>query len=346
VTSEASTQVAPLSRADILGRVWRFRRSDGPVFADRVRLISDGAIAGHSGAFEAFWTLADDVVTFHALNGVPTTRFSDVARPDSGSLTLAGNFLIAPELALRFVLESAAPAPAVLPTQRLNIAMALGGATDALLVLFNSIGKPFDGLDTRWEFYDLPRRLALDHVRFAERIDPAHWYVDQAATICAMLEPIIARGYRRVILAGLSSGGYASLLIGTMLGIRHPGLTLDSFTINPQTGHAPAHRRIMVSLPAAIPPAVMDDATYSVIADRPHEIAALLQSSSGAQSARHHVFYDHDNAAERYYIDLLQGFANVTLHPSHFGVGHMSGCIALMERQVVHDAIANLLATD
>jgi hypothetical protein len=335
-----------LAREDLLGRVWRFRRSDGPVFAERVRLISDGAIAGHDGAFEAFWSLDGDTVVFHAANGLPTTRFATVDRRTDGHLTLAGDFLLAPELALRFVLESAPPHAPAPGTQRLAVAMGLAGRLDALLVLFNSIGKPFDGLDTRWEFYDLPRRLGLDHVRLAERIDPAHWYVDQAATICALLEPIIARGYRRIILAGLSSGGYASLLIGSMLGLRHPGIALDSFTINPQTGHAAAHRSFMASLPAAMPPAVMDDATFATIADHPHEIAALLRSAPAGATMRHHLFYDHDNPAERYYVDLVRDCQLVEPIPVHFGVGHMAGCIALMERAVVQDAIADALAAD
>ncbi|MCW8305533.1 hypothetical protein AruPA_00660 [Acidiphilium sp. PA] len=345
--SEHAAHPAPLTRADLLGRTWQFRRSDGPVFAERLRLISDGAIAGHNGAFEALWTLDDGIVTFHALNGVATTRFTDVARHDNGQIVLAGDFMMAPELKLRFVLDSvrgsttAPPAP-----QRLNITMSLGGPRDALLILFNSIGRPFDGLDTRWEFYDLPRRLGLDHVRFAERTDPARWYVDQAGAICAMLTPIIERGYRRVFLAGLSSGGFASLLIGTMLARAFPQLVLDSFTINPQTGHAPTHRAVMADLPAAIPPAVMDEATYIALGHQANEIADLLEALPGTTRLTHHVFYDHDNPAERYYVDLIRRFHVVAPTAYRFGVGHLSGCLALMERGVVHDAITDMLAAD
>ncbi|SIQ39750.1 hypothetical protein [Acidiphilium rubrum] len=344
---EHAAHSAPITHADLLGRTWQYRRSDGPVFAERVRLISDGAVAGHDGAFEALWTLEDGIVTFHASNGVATTRFTEVTRHDNGRIVIAGDFMLAPELELRFILDSmrasatAPPAP-----QRLNVAMSLGGSLDALLVLFNSIGRPFDGRDTRWEFYDLPRCLALDHVRFAERVDPARWYVDQADTICAMLAPIIRCGYRRVVLSGLSSGGFASLMIGTMLSQRHPELAVDSFTINPQTGHAPAHRAVMAGLPPAIPPAVMDDATYTAYAGRGDEISELLEALPRTARLTHHVFYDHDNPAERYYVDLIRRFDQVVATPYRFGVGHMSGCLALMERGVVHDAIMDMLAAD
>lgn len=273
-----------------------------------------------------------------------TSLFSTVSRSVQGGLVLHGDFVAAPELAIQLVLESE---PAANPPagRQMHMLMGLGGASDTLLVLFNSLGRPFDGFDTRWEFYDLPRRIACDFVRIAERDDPAFWYIDKAEAISATLQTHIPNRYRRVMLAGMSSGGFASLMVATMLAQRFPALPIETFTINPQTGHDPRHRRFMETLPSAIPPALISNGAFAAIGHLPYEIAPLLDQVPAALST-HHVFYDHDNPAERYYVDLIRGRPGVRPVPYHFGVGHMSGCLAMMERGVVRDAIADRLAAD
>jgi hypothetical protein len=227
----------------------------------------------------------------------------------------------------------------------MNLLLGWGGGGEALLVLINSLGRPFDGFDTRWEFYDLPRRVACDFVRISERDDPAMWYIDKAGEICAILQSRIAGRYRRVMLAGMSSGGFASLLVGSMLAALCPDVSIETFTINPQTGHDPWHRAFMAGFPTGLPPALIGDAAFDAIADLPHEIAPLLDALPAVRLT-HRVFYDHGNPAERYYADLIRGRRGVELVPFHFGVGHMSGCLTLMERGVVQDAIADRLAAD
>lgn len=334
----------PLTKADLRHRVWQFRYRDGPMVAARLRLIGDGAIAGATGPFQALWTLDDGVLVFHTLDGTPTTRFNRGTAEPGGRIALEGDFSIAPDLGLSFGLESALPPDYTPPPpQRLQVQMSLGSTDRPLLILFNSHGRAFTGLDTRWEFFNLPRAFGLDHIRIAERNDPAFWYVDQMPAICTLLETVLARGYPRLLLAGLSSGGYASMLAGELMTARLPDLRIDSFTINPQTGQDRNHRATVGKFDPGLIPVMMSDESFEAVCSMDHDIPALIRGNRQRDNIVHHIFYDHDNPAERYYVDQVRGLDGIRPVPFHFGVGHLWGCIGLMERGVVQDAIADTL---
>jgi len=135
-----------VERSDLLGRVWRFRRADGAVFADRARLISDGSVHGIDSEFEVLWRFEGGLFSFHTRDGVMTSLFATGRRTAAGGLVLQGDFVLAPELAVRLVLDSEPVAP-VVSSRRMHMLMGLGETGDTLLVLVNSLGRPFDGFD-------------------------------------------------------------------------------------------------------------------------------------------------------------------------------------------------------
>ena len=76
------------------------------MFADRARLISDGSVHGIDSEFEALWRFEGGSFSFHTRDGVTTSLFATGRRTAEGGLILQGDFVLAPELAVRLVLES------------------------------------------------------------------------------------------------------------------------------------------------------------------------------------------------------------------------------------------------
>lgn len=221
----------------------------------------------------------------------------------------------------------------------LHAAVTLGGPKDILFVSFNSLKRPFNGLEARWEFYELPLKRGIDHVRFAERAPPDMWYLDKTRPIFSMLNGVIAQGYRLVVMCGLSSGGYASLLFTELLAPLFPRTLFKSFSINPQTTHGAAALAVMADMAQGYPPALIA-AENMARRDRPEtDIRVIAQTSPFRENLEHRIFYDPLNPAEAYYVRHLDGLAGIALRPVPMGVGHLSACIEIFGRRVLHDEL-------
>jgi hypothetical protein len=116
-------------------------------------------------------------------------------------------------------------------------------------------------------------------------------------------------------------------------------------TINPQTGHAPKHREAIEAM-TAYRPAVMTEVAYEMRDCEETEIDALATRRANADGAPHNIahtiYYDAANPAEAYYVDLVKDLPGFNIRPHHFGIGHMSGCIAMYERRLVHEEVEQL----
>ncbi|MET9387650.1 beta-L-arabinofuranosidase domain-containing protein [Streptomyces sp. NPDC002928] len=76
---------------DVEGRVFQFGRNDGPVIAQRIRLLADGTIQGHTHPNEARWGRENGALAFFASDGRASTRFVWDAR-ENGRMVLRGRF--------------------------------------------------------------------------------------------------------------------------------------------------------------------------------------------------------------------------------------------------------------
>jgi hypothetical protein len=335
-----------LSAETLHGRPWRLIAGANTIVAAQLRFISDGCIWGHPSPLEARWGLHDAGLSLLAADGSETARFTELRHDEAGEPQLDGIFLRTPDLGLTYHLRPAHPPSPRRQTATLHSAVSLGGPSKILFVSFGSLKRGFVDNEARWEFYDLPLTLGLDHVRITESWSPDFmWYVDKTSRIRALLGAILATGYRMVIMCGISSGGYASLLMSELMCQEFPDVAFRSFTINPQTTHNESVRAELRSLmPAYIPALIRDEAL--ALRDTPQtDIATIAHGATFRGNVQHHLFYDSGNPAELIYASQLDGLAGIHHHRHHFAVGHLSGCIALFEREVVHDAIRALVST-
>lgn len=221
----------------------------------------------------------------------------------------------------------------------LHAAVTLGSGKDILFVSFNSLKRPFNGHEARWEFYELPLKLGIDHIRFAELVPPDMWYLDKTRQIFSILNGVIGQGYRLVVMCGLSSGGYASLLFTELLAPLYPRILFKSFSINPQTTHGAAALAVMADMTQGYPPALIAAESFAR-RDLPEtDIRVIAQNSQFRGNLEHRMFYDPLNPAEAYYVTHLDGLAGIALRPVPMGVGHLSACIEIFGRRVLHDEL-------
>jgi hypothetical protein len=85
------SQRIELQLDDLLARQWRFRRGDGSVIADDLRLEAGGSIKNHFHENERSWSVSDGCLAFHNSDGAVTTRFTNATRTPLG-LVLSGEF--------------------------------------------------------------------------------------------------------------------------------------------------------------------------------------------------------------------------------------------------------------
>ncbi len=90
----SSAAEPPLSRVDVMSRVWVFHSPDH-VYARQVRLLPDGRISGYHHPNEHSWIFRDGRVAFLDMADRATTSFDRVTRDADGCLVMAGeNFTL------------------------------------------------------------------------------------------------------------------------------------------------------------------------------------------------------------------------------------------------------------
>ena len=328
----------------LLRQPWQYGRSLGQVIYPKLEFMPDGLLQPWS-ASEARWRLTDNVLELCDQNGAPTTRFHRHQRLSGGGIRLTGRFLLQPDMFLYHFLDTVG-SDAPLKESRLNVFMSLSGESDALLVIFNSAGGPSEGWDSRWEFFRLPDELGLDHIRFAEMRAPTVFYLDKTKQICRILGVALEQGYRRVLMAGMSSGAYVGMLVGEMLCGTFPEVEFLTFGINPQTTQVPQQARAFyLSAPAGMAPMLLSDYAYSLRDCDEMSVAELARRNRPRRPNIHHdIFFDSLNPVEAAYADLVADIPGFRLHPQALGLSHMASCIALFESRVAHTAMAAALS--
>ncbi len=329
-----------LSEALLRAHPWRLSAGAGALLAPTLRFLSDGLTWGHPSPLEARWALQPGSLSLFALDGSETARFNQFGYDETGQPCLAGSCLRAPSPGLTYHLKPATPVTPPGQTGTLQSLVTVGGPSKILFVSFASMKRGFSGHHVAWEFRDLAIELGLDHVLFAESTSPGQmWYIDKTSRIRALLDAVLQTGYRMVMMCGISSGGYASLLFSEKLAQDHPTIQFRSFTINPQTAHGDAAQAHLHSLRTDYLPALITQAALALRDTPETEIAEIARRSKYRKNLQHHLFYDAGNPAEVFYANQLNGLPGIHHHRYHFAVGHLSGCIALYERQVAHDKI-------
>ena len=320
-------QVAHATTADIIApaalipSLWHFgRHNDGAWLSQRARFLPDGRIVGVAGTNEARWRLEDGALFLTGQDGTDTTRldrWETIAR----RRVLTGPFLLRPD-----VQHVLLPNHADLQTVRW-----LRDPTRPVLVIFNNVGAPFDGVDTRWALFRFIETRPVDHVRFAERADPAFWFLNKIGRIMATLRDLVALGYREIALYGTSSGGYAAILFGELLAAEFPQVRVRTVALNPQVVHGADHEAAVraitpfINLPAFIEPDALSQ-SETPTPGIPDLVRGLRRGD-----VEHRVLFDEANEAEHYYASFIRPLPGFDLRARPFGLPHPEGILALRE---------------
>lgn len=313
-----------IDRETLVPPLWRFGRRGGDLISDRLRFLPDGRIGHSPNENERHWRLADGELHLLAADGRITTRF-DRCQRHGARIELSGRY------------QRTTAGPEIIHTltpnaDDLHVEMNVRGLERTLLVTFGSVGRPYLGAQgTRWEFYKYPQQLDINLFRVAERTDPAFWYLNKTRRVLALLRGLVAENAGPVIAAGMSSGGFAAMLFAEMLSIEFPARPIRTVTVNPQTVHAPEHRRHLERTvdPRFLPAMIDDDALAQ--ADTPVTSIPDLVTANMARrgDVRHAIHLDAGNAVEAYHASFVENLPGFTTRPQHLGVPHVEGIEAL-----------------
>ncbi|WP_244113778.1 hypothetical protein [Burkholderia cepacia] len=325
----------------IIDNPLRFKLGDGSVSKSNLILRSSGEIEG--GVDEISWKTEDGALLFFDKEGKNCTRFDSIIfeSPERWQMYGSGFSLEKKNRSIR-ILEPLTAGHWNHLVSKINIEIGKNFESEALLVIFNSAGCSFGSRGpggTRWEFFGLPISLSMDFVRFSES-GPAHWYLYDVQYIIDSITGLINSGkYKYVFMCGMSSGGYAGIFYSEKLSDLHPTVNFVSLAINPQTGHAPEHRKFLRESIKENLPAIISDDCYAARSHDETDIRNIILNRDDRENLKHKIFYDSLNAAEQYYAEMLTGLKQVNTFPHKLGMNHFDGCMTLFNLDVISNGI-------
>lgn len=342
----ASIQLKKLQESDVDDSVnlkeflgdtrWRFRSNNGSVISSNLWLGSDGLIRGYAHENEYAWQVIDDELSFLNQNGEITSRFGKLIKKGArksfyGYLSDNVNHIHALEYLSGKNSEF---------LSELHCTTVLGNSQKTLLVFFNGAGTPYDGVDTRWEFYHLPYRLGVDFVRFSE-LSPVVWYLDKTKQITNILQSL-ATSYENVVLVGASAGGFASMYFAEVLAKVVRDVKFYSYVINPQTTLSIDDRRVVVEKwEQPLRPVLPSDFVFANKDTNIVKISELLRDK--IDNVAHHIYYDSENPCENFYIEQVKNSNRVTSQGMPINGGHADSGIKIFESQVLQNALVDFV---
>ena len=218
----------------------------------------------------------------------------------------------------------------------------VGDRDRPVFVSFASHGRPYDpdqGVP-RWEFFQMPIEEGWNRLRIAERADPHFWYLNKTRRIAGALAALLDDTAGPVVMCGLSSGGYASMLYGELLTRAFPQRPITTVSINPQTVDGATHRAFFERYVApSIWPAMIEP---DALAPRDIATPAIdeLVAEPGVRGAiRHVVFYDELSLGEMYQSAFIAARPGFNLRPFRLGVEHIQGIEHIFAAGEAHDAM-------
>lgn len=223
---------------------------------------------------------------------------------------------------------------------RLLTEQRLGASRDFLLVTFNSLGKPYSGVLADWEMYHLPNELSVDYLRFSASALPRSWYLDKVEVIMAQLRAVIAIGYQRIAMVGMSAGGYASILFAELLSAEFPDVEVSSVVFNPTLLVSDRHYETLVEFPESLRSTLCTPENYARRQVPMGDIPDVLDSAS---RACHTIHYDALNPFEKFQIDFLPNSERLTVVAHDLKLSHGAGTQAIYRSGIIQAHLRTLM---
>ena len=294
---------------------WRLYRPGGEVLRERIKFYPDGRVTGFPNADLAKWKI--EHAALHIVSaGLVTTTFNELEGADPAPVLKSNpvpnqneTYLLSPNLT------------------DLHVEIFQTRFCGDMLVVPTSRGRPFDGMSTRWELWHLPREAGIDHMRLAEHVDSRCWYTNKTARIMAQLRIFVAQGYRSFCFFGLSSGGYAAMLLAELLASEFAGLQIRSVAINPQTqlGDDVKYYFSAAGIAREFWPDLITDEDLAQADIAVVNLKDAIHAEHRKSDVQHHVFYDAGNACEQYFAGCIDAISSVKLHRFWHGLPHADG---------------------
>ena len=332
LVSQLRAQANPITEERLLSQHWRFERQDKKVSIP-LKFEPGGEIFPVWSENEHGWRLDGSDLLILTRSGEVSTRFRQI-----DEYKFEGAFLLPWHESVVHQLYAIPPVP------DMQTLLTVGSGSKTLTITLNYCGGPFDGSAARWERNDWIASLCADSLRVAERGPDFSWYTDKTKRLVRLITTLAA-DYHRLLLIGVSSGAYASLLLGELVARSVPNVEVHTFGINPQTVHARDQREHILSAYDPIwRPQMITERCLARADCETTELPAVLSSS--ATNARHSIYYDRANPIEEFYVSRLPKSDNVALFPIELGLRHVDGVQAIYRTRVMQSAVESLLNHD
>lgn len=331
--------------AQIAHRIAAYRSPKGEVWGYLFFGI-DGKIHHYDHNNERKWQIKHNQLCLMQDNGTETARSETILYHNHAPESIKSihlNFK-ADNYEAKHYLDFFAP-PQHVP-QFFHANICLSNRSDVLFVSFNSAAGQYDGYSVpRYEFHNIPYALGVDYIRIAQS-PPTRWYLDNYKQIESLIQ---IKPYKKVVLAGMSIGGFAALWFGEKLARYHPHIVYHSVVIQPQTSLNPEFLhdlRYRFSKVHDKRPKVPNNGLIEQLQRHyPNlslDIAEWLPES--VSNLKHHIFYDSGNEAERCCSERMQSERSI-LYGFDFNGTHASACGKIWETGKVQKLLYQLLET-
>lgn len=317
----------------ISNKCWAYRSSKGEIWGYLFFGI-DGKIYNYNHQNECTWKISDDKLhIFNTQEEITST--SDVI--DIHDCMIKLNFI--PSNSVHYL--SLLQAKNHLPAKYTYMDMCISNCSDTLLVTINSAAKEYNGYESAFEFHTLPYIYSVDYIRISQSA-PTRWYVDSFDKIMTMIE---MHSYKKVVIQGLSIGGFASLWLAESLARKNPNIQYYSIAMQPLTSLKFEFLQYLRDnfsdgARSKIP---TDDLLSILPSDIELDIASMLDVP--LPNVQHYVLFDRLNPAEKYSSERLKS-TRVILTGFDLGVSHGNGSGKIANSSILKQLQNQLLRCD
>lgn len=300
----------------LIGNWWVYRAGDGHIYGE-VFFEADGRIVGYEHPNEYAWGFEGDQLYFLSKDGNVTIVFEPPVMRSTGELFFTRDI---EDKEWRVTLEPVVSETEVVHSRLYaELCLTPHDKSNTLMIIFNSADCIFSNEEVTWEFYSLPISERVDYLRMAESSDPG-WYIDKKDEVIGLMESC-AKKYKKIIVLGVGTGGFAAILYAEMLAKHYGGKLIRTFTINPQTDHSEkmaSHMREQYQRPHR--GRLISDERFMHADISLLSLVKNMQDSSG--NLRHKIYYDSGSLVEKDYLVEIGYFEHVDFKSYSFGYNH------------------------
>lgn len=314
----------------IANKGWAYRSGKGEIWGHLFFGI-DGKIYHYNHPNESFWYIQDD--RLYIMNQQKEiTSISQILTGNHRMIELdflAGGGKHYLEWYVGKVLE---------PVKYLHLDVCFSNRSDVLLVTINSAAHEYNGYENKFEFHKLPYIYGVDYVRISQSA-PTRWYVDDFDKIKSIIH---LNEYKKIVIQGLSIGGFAALWLAENLARNNPHIQYESIAIQPLTSlDMEFLQYLRKHFSDGFRSKTPTDELLSHLSDDV-QLDILKMLELPLSNVRHYILYDRLNLAEKYSSERLQS-NRVSLIGLDLNVSHGQGSGQIANSTILTDLQKKIL---